>query len=143
MKIGNRVTEKDIRDWLPSRGYESRSAKISELDLYAIQRPGWLQIFRFRLKAIRLGNSEDEDHDDDSNQFFEFYGIVQDDERKRKLADRTQIQIYRTLVEQEEQLEIVAKDLIKCRRNDSSQLPVIILIGFVGLTVAALIASCF
>ena len=49
--IGNKVTEKDIRDHLTANGYYGRSAEIRGLNLVAVQRPGWLQVFSFDLRA--------------------------------------------------------------------------------------------
>ena len=45
--IGNKSAEKDIRDWLAENGYLGKSAKFGEIELHAIKRPGWRQIFRF------------------------------------------------------------------------------------------------
>ena len=50
--IGNKVAEKDIRDWLSKNGYQGNSAKFTEIELHAIQRPGWLQIFRFEFQVL-------------------------------------------------------------------------------------------
>ena len=50
--IGNKVAEKDIRDWLSKNGYQGKPAKFTEIELHAIQRPDWLQIFRFELRTI-------------------------------------------------------------------------------------------
>lgn len=53
--IGYKVSEKEIRDWLSQNGYNGKSAKFAELELHALQRPGWLQIFRF---TITLATAE-------------------------------------------------------------------------------------
>ena len=47
--IANKSAEKDIRNWLTENGYVGRSAKFVEIELHAIKRPGWLQIFRFEM----------------------------------------------------------------------------------------------
>jgi len=47
--VGNKVTEAEIRRWLVEQGYEARAAKFDEVDLVAIERPGWVQVFRFQL----------------------------------------------------------------------------------------------
>ena len=49
--IGNKVTEKDIRDYLTENGYYGRSAVIRDLNLTAVQRPGWIQVFQFEVRA--------------------------------------------------------------------------------------------
>ncbi|MBD3673474.1 MAG: hypothetical protein HUJ26_08100 [Planctomycetaceae bacterium] len=43
----NRSTEKDLRDWFSKQGWDGESGRFEELELIAIQRPGWLQVFRF------------------------------------------------------------------------------------------------
>lgn len=68
--IANKVTEKDIRDWLDQQGYQGRSARFHELELHAIKRPGFLQVFRFQVEAT----------DNSTNRSF-LYGVVRDDER--------------------------------------------------------------
>ena len=51
ISIGNRVTEKDIRDWLDANGFVGRTAKINDLELHAIERPGWVQVFEFQMRS--------------------------------------------------------------------------------------------
>jgi hypothetical protein len=63
----NRTTEKDIRTWLNANGFEGKSLEVIDVELYAVERPGWLQIFRFR---VREGTDE-------------YFGVVRDDERLR------------------------------------------------------------
>ena len=50
--IGNKSAEKDIRDWLTQNGYQGKSARFTEIELHAIKRPGWLQIFRFEFSVL-------------------------------------------------------------------------------------------
>ena len=50
--IGNKVVEKDIRAWLSRNGYSGKSAKFTEIELHAIQRPGWLQIVCFAFSCL-------------------------------------------------------------------------------------------
>lgn len=69
--IGNKVAEKDLRDWLQKNGYFGRSATIEDLELIAVRRPGWEQVFRFRARAKR----QDRDEWDDLR------GLIRDDER--------------------------------------------------------------
>jgi hypothetical protein len=45
------ATEREILSWLDKQGYLTSSAQFQELELHAIQAPGWLQIFRFRLEV--------------------------------------------------------------------------------------------
>lgn len=71
--IGNKVAEKDLRDWLSLNGYFGRTAVIAQLELVAIRRPGWEQIFGFIARAKR----QDRDEWDDLR------GLIRDDERHR------------------------------------------------------------
>lgn len=67
--------EKDIRDYLTENGYYGRSARFDELELHGIERPGWLQVFRFsvRVKPAKPG----------SDQWLLLFGAMRDDERFR------------------------------------------------------------
>ena len=76
--IGNKVAEKDLRTWLEAHGYFGRSAEVSELELVAVRRPGWEQVFRFRVRAKR----QDESGWDDLT------GLFRDDERKSRFGGR-------------------------------------------------------
>ncbi len=48
--IANKCTEKDLRDYLSQNGYFGRSAKFLKLDLAAIERPGWVQVYKFHVR---------------------------------------------------------------------------------------------
>lgn len=78
-RVRNRVTERDIRDWLTRHGFAGDSATLVEVELHAIKRPGWQQIFRFSGSAIDAGEKR-----------VALFGIVEDDERYRK----TEITLY-------------------------------------------------
>ncbi|MEM7453081.1 MAG: hypothetical protein AAF456_01885 [Planctomycetota bacterium] len=78
--IGNRATEKDVRDWLNNNGYYGRSAKFQQLELHAIQRPGWKQVFRFTVEAKRKPSS-DEGEETKDGEWVTLFGVVRDDER--------------------------------------------------------------
>jgi len=118
MKIGNRVTEKDIRDWLDSNRYVGATASITDLELHAIQRPGWVQVFSFEVKVTSANEFE---VDDIRRQKF---GVVLDDERNRKLEDRTKIWIFESENERDRKLEEVSKDMI-IRNSKTDSLPLI------------------
>jgi hypothetical protein len=68
--IGNNVTQAEIRRWLVDRDYGAHSAKFDEVELAAIQRPGWVQIFRFQLTARTPDGRK-----------VPLYGVVRDDGR--------------------------------------------------------------
>lgn len=91
----NRTTEKDIRAWLNANGFEGRAAEVTDVELHAVMRPGWLQIFRFRL---RVGTEE-------------HFGVVRDDERLRG-KDKTQIELFDSAASQEARLAELSEELI-------------------------------
>jgi len=68
--VANKVTERDLRDYLSSNGFYGRSARISDLNLAAVERPGWVQVFRFHVRAKRV-DGDWEEH----------FGLVRTDER--------------------------------------------------------------
>ena len=100
--IGNRVAEKDIRDWLESNGYFGSSAKFDHVELHAIGRPGWLQVFRFVVTAKSTAGDWEEIH-----------GVMRDDERYR----RTEIRIFESVPEQVQLLDEWSAGLIVKRRR--------------------------
>ena len=76
--IGNKIAEKDLRTWLEANGYFGRSAELLELELVALRRPGWEQVFRFRVRAKRQ----------DETGWEELTGLFRDDERKSRFEGR-------------------------------------------------------
>lgn len=100
--VGNRVTEKDIRDWLSKYGYKGNSAKFAELELHAIQRPGWLQVFRFQITVL---TAED--------QSLHLWGAVRADER----YGPPQIIVFEDVAARDEQLAEWSLGLITQRRH--------------------------
>ena len=68
--IRNKSTEKDIKDWLSQNGYVGNATKFVEVELHAIKRPGWLQVFRFEAACVT--------DSDDKQQLF---GAIRSDER--------------------------------------------------------------
>lgn len=112
--IGNRVTEKDIRDWLDQNGFVGRSAKIEDLEIHAIKRPGWLQIFRFEAQV--LTNTEDNpirQH---------FFGVVRDDERERSLEKRTIVMLFDDVEARQEKLDELSEGLLRLGADNSGSL---------------------
>ena len=81
--IGNKILERDLRDWLDATGHYGRSAELEELELAAVQRPGWVQVFRFRVRAKNKATGE-WDH---------LRGLARDDERAKRREDRTDVRL--------------------------------------------------
>jgi hypothetical protein len=96
-----RATEKDVCDYLTLRGYRGDIARFDCVDLFAIERPGWIQVFKFCVQAF--------DNDGDSHQFF---GVVRDDQRSS-----TKIHLAHTEEEQSRIAEEWSAGLITSRRR--------------------------
>ncbi|MEM9588026.1 MAG: hypothetical protein AAGA03_12165 [Planctomycetota bacterium] len=79
---GDRDMELAIRKHLTNNGYYGGTAKLRAVRLVAVQRPGWLQVFRFEVTA-RRATSDEEDAPDSPAQYDELYGLVRDDIRHK------------------------------------------------------------
>ena len=144
MRIGNRVTEKDLRQWLTAQGWAGRSAKIDHLDLHAIQPPGWIQVFRFKV-AVAPAYQEEPHENDHAHQQADnniasapqtaqtFYGAVRDDERQK--SSPTTIWVFNDQQEQSEKLSELSEGLITLRNGQTSAGFFPLLIIFIGLVV--------
>jgi hypothetical protein len=126
--IRNRVTEKDVRSWLDTHGFYGNSAEIRDLNLYAVQRPGWLQIFSFEVRVKSRSETE--------NPWREMFGVVKDDERRRG-NNKTQVELFADAVQQTEKLDQWSEGLIA--QGNQANATVLLLIGFmVGLAIVGL-----
>ena len=89
MPLRNRVTEKDLRDHLDAQNYYANSARVHELELVGIERPGWVQVFRCHVEAK---------HRQDGWQ--ELFGVIRDDERASFEVD-----LYEQATEQQARID--------------------------------------
>ena len=121
--IGNRVTEKDVRDFLTDRGLSGSTARFDYLKLVAIERPGWIQIFAFRVATCDISGAKRT-----------FFGVVRDDER-----NRTEIRLEDTAEAQEKVIHSWSKDLITLRRKPLNKLQWTLLALFAGVLATALV----
>ncbi len=95
--------EKAIRRHLSDNGYYGGTAKLRGVRLAAVQRPGWLQVFRFdaTAKLAVPPDHEDESVDDPAtglpkstqppatqSEFHELFGLVREDHRHGKISVR-------------------------------------------------------
>ena len=137
MRIGNRVTEKDLRQWLTAQGWAGRSAKIDHLDLHAIQPPGWIQVFRFKVDVVPAHQTETHENDDTPQQTARtaqtFYGAVRDDERQK--TSPTTIWVFYDQQEQSEKLSELSEGLITLRNGETSAGFLPLLVIFIGVVV--------
>ena len=101
LTISNRSTEKDVRDWLDNNGFAGKTVKLNELELHAIQRPGWIQVFKFglRVKCLPLINQGNDPEANDRSSWLEMFGVVLDDERERDSHLKTQVWLFEDEVE--------------------------------------------
>ena len=133
--IRNRVTERDIRDWLQSNGYEGGSATLESVELYAIKRPGWEQLFRFTGRIRRQSDDADE-----TPPKLDVWGIALDDERER--GEKTQVVLCDSAQQQEQHLEELSADMLKTTRSADRGAGVLVLLTFfvLGLIIISLFA---
>ena len=143
LTLGNRVTEKDIRDWLDKHDSVGRTAKIHGLELHAIQRPGWVQVFefqaRFQIRNPKLYGGETDDHEDESDpQWVDRFGVVLDDERNRTQDLRTQIWVFAEQDEQLAKLESVSQGMLV--RNSGTNMAPLIWIAITAVLFFAIVS---
>jgi hypothetical protein len=70
-----------IRKQLTENGFFGATATLRNVRLVAVQRPGWLQIYRFEATA-RLRPADQSDNAPDSDpEYRQLYGLVRDDIR--------------------------------------------------------------
>ncbi|MEO1619167.1 MAG: hypothetical protein AAFV88_25175 [Planctomycetota bacterium] len=83
---GDREMEVAIRKHLTQNGYYGGSVKLTNVRLVAVQRPGWLQVFRF--EAVAQVQVEETDGPDPEPVYENLYGLVRDDIRHKVLSVR-------------------------------------------------------
>jgi hypothetical protein len=117
--------ENAIRRHLSDNGYFGGTAKLRTVRLAAVQRPGWLQVYRFEATA-RLADSkhaddaapEDEDLAADfSPVYHELFGLVREDHRK----DQTAIRFFKTHEQRTELFRRWSDGLITLRGGQAMQ----------------------
>lgn len=116
---GDADMERSIRNHLTQNGYFGQTAKLTNVRLVAVQRPGWLQVFRFEAKA-RLRPPTDEntaeaDHDlqpEPEAEYHDLMGLVKDDIRHK-------VNTIRVFEQEEERRELFRRwsDGLICLRG--------------------------
>jgi hypothetical protein len=139
--IRNRVTERDIRDWMSKNGYEGGSANLELVELHAIERPGWKQLFRFEAKVRKKAPASEE-----LPAKAYVWGVVLDDERKSG-SERTQVAIFESEEKQLKQLERLSDGMLTANHNrdrtDGGWMVLAIAVLFVLVFFAIAIAKKF
>lgn len=84
---GDRDMEMAIRRHLTENGFYGGTAQLRNVRLVAVQRPGWLQVFRFeatvRVRPVQESPSSADPSDsvDPEPEYRELFGLVRDDIR--------------------------------------------------------------
>lgn len=106
---GDFEMETAIRAHLDSAGFYGRSAKLRNVKLVAVQRPGWVQVYRFDCTA-RLRQDPSPEGPDPEPVDRELFGLVRDDARHR-----TDVKTYFDRPSRSRQFERWADGLIALR----------------------------
>jgi hypothetical protein len=97
------AVEREISQWLVKEGYNLKDTVIADIQLRAIERPGWVQVYSFQVTQTL-----------DSNADVLRYGVLRSDERFGNSA----IRVFSNSFERNRQLGIWSENLIR-RRNDT------------------------
>ncbi len=108
---GDRDMELAIRRHLADRGFFGPSAKLKNVRMVAVQRPGWLQVYRFEATARVRPAEVGDDVPDAQAEYRELLGLVKDDIRYNVHTVRT----FRTESERREVFADWSEDLICLR----------------------------
>jgi hypothetical protein len=145
LTISNRSTEKDVRDWLDNNGFAGKTAKLNEFELHAIQRPGWIQVFKFcvTVKFLPLSNQGNEPEPNDRPGWLEMFGGVLDDERERDSHLKTQVWLFEDEVEREKKLNLVSADFLTCQQGQTGELVATAFFTLIVLSITIVVLSWF
>ena len=72
---------------LARQGYFGSGAILSNFKLSAIQRPGWVQIYKFDVSAKRQEDNSDDPNAKTSPDFQSLFGLVKDDGREKSQVE--------------------------------------------------------
>lgn len=89
--VGDHEMEQQIRRGLIGEGYSGNTAKITAVRLVAVQRPGWVQVFRFDVLARVKPADPHEDMPDPEPEYHTLFGLIRDDAR----GQQTQVRFFR------------------------------------------------
>lgn len=116
------MTEQELRENLQSHGFDGRSARFDYVELKAIERPGWVQVFEFRVHVL-----------DEGEEMHHLMGVLRDDERKGMDVFLTESE-----TERDEKLREWSTGLITLRRSTSKFTPLLLVFFAVLLSLAIL-----
>jgi hypothetical protein len=113
---GDREMELAIRKQLTEEGFYGATSTLRNVRLVAVQRPGWLQLYRFEATArVRTGDPSDDAPDDeapdDAAEYVHLYGLVKDDIR----YNISTVSVFDNEPQRRELFEHLSEDLIRLR----------------------------
>lgn len=108
---GDREMELAIRRHLTDRGFFGPTATLKNVRLVAVQRPGWLQVYRFEASARVRPEEVRDDCPDAQAEYRELLGLVRDDIRYNVSIVRT----FSSEIERRELFAVWSEDLICLR----------------------------
>ncbi|QDT09387.1 hypothetical protein [Planctomycetes bacterium K23_9] len=109
--VGDHDMERAIRRHLTTDGYFGGTAKLRNVRLVAVQRPGWLQIFRFEATARVDRSNANADEPAPDAEYHELFGLVREDARK----DQSSVRVFRNNADRGELFKQWSEDLICLR----------------------------
>lgn len=108
---GDRDMEMAIRRHLNQNGFFGDTAKLRAVRMVAVQRPGWLQVFRFDATARVRPNSDSDTEIPDQAEYRELFGLVRDDIRHKINT----VRVFEIEIERKELFSRWSEDLICLR----------------------------
>lgn len=124
---GDAEMERAIRQHLSSQGYYGGSAKLRKIRLAAVQRPGWIQIYRFDVTArVAPEHAEtypatdtalarpaaiDGDERPEPAVYHDLFGLVREDHR----YNQTNVRVFDSADQRLELFERWSENLIQLR----------------------------
>jgi hypothetical protein len=120
---GDHEMENAIRRHLSDNGYFGGTAKLRAVRLAAVQRPGWLQVFRFEVTARVADHGVSDsraagDHAEDfPATYHDLFGLVREDHRH----NRTEIRVFRSSDQRAELFGRWSDGLLQLRGGRSIQ----------------------
>lgn len=126
---GDREMENAIRRHLTITGYYGRTAKLRQVRLAAVKRPGWMQVFRFEVTARLAVTGDDSDDDAQANgaaasidanvsevpTYHELFGLVREDQR----SGQVEIHVFRSGEQRRELFALWSDGLLQLRGGRS------------------------
>lgn len=106
---GDHEMELAIRKHLSQNGYYGNTVKLQNVRLVAVERPGWLQVFRFEATARQQAAETDGPEPDAV--YDNLYGLVREDIRHKM----TSVRVFHDPRERRELYLRWSKDLIQLR----------------------------